>query len=168
MTQLSIGKNKVVYVTYSIKDQRGKLFEASKVPMPYLQGSNKGLLPKIEAELEGQSVGASVTLSLPPEEAFGPHLAELVFTDNIANVPPEYQKIGVEAQFQSDQGDVKTFVVSKIKNGKVTLDGNHPLAGQTVTFHVQVTDVREASDEELRMGHPADDAQFMQQEHTEH
>jgi FKBP-type peptidyl-prolyl cis-trans isomerase SlyD len=165
MTQLSISKGKVVYVTYSIKNQQDEFFEASDMPVPYIQGSDNGLIPKLEQELEGQTTGASVTMSLAPEEAFGPHLPELTFTDDIANVPPEFRKIGAEAQFQNDQGETKTFVVSKIEGNRLTLDGNHPLAGQTVTFHVKVVDVRQATDEELRSGRPADGLQFLQQGH---
>ncbi len=166
MTQLTISKGKVVYVTYSIKNAQDEFFEASDMPVPYIQGSDNGLIPKLEKELEGQTVGASVTMKLPPEDAFGPHLSELTFTDQLDNVPPEYRHIGAEAQFQNDSGENKTFVVSKIEGQQLTLDGNHPLAGQTVTFHVKVTDVREATDEELRTGHPADGLSSMQPPQT--
>ncbi len=158
MTQLNISKGKVVYVTYSIKDSKQDFFEVSDVPVSYIQGSDVGLLLALEKALEGKTQGDAVTLSLTPEEAFGLHLEELTFTDALENVPPDYRHLGAEAQFQNEQGEVKSFVVSKVdvEAGTVTLDGNHPLAGQTVTFHVKVMDVREATEEERRTGRPAD------------
>lgn len=153
---MRISKNSVVSVTYSILNSAGEILERSDLPISYLQGSEKGLFLKIENALEGRQAGDTVDVTLSPEEGFGPHLPELTFTDDVDNVPPQFHQIGAEVEFQNEHGDVKTFIVSKIEDGKLTVDGNHPLAGKTITFHVEVTAVREATPQEVLQQEPLD------------
>jgi len=156
MTSLRVGKGKVVYVTYSIVTQEGQVFEQSDLPIGYIQGSDKGLYLQIEQALEGRAEGDSVSVPLPPEQGFGPRLPELAFTDDLDNVPPEFRYVGAQVQFENEAGEVKDFVVTKIEDGRLTVDGNHPLAGQTATFHVTVVQVREPTSQELKQGEPLD------------
>ena len=161
-TSPSVGKNKVVYVTYSLIDQQGQIFEQSDLPVGYIQGAEKGLFPKVEAQLEGRRAGDKISVQLSPEEGFGDYQENLTFTDEIGNVPPQFRQVGAQVQFQNERGEVKDFVVSHIENGKLTVDGNHPLAGQTVTFHVSIVEVRDATAAELSVGEPlAAAASFM-------
>lgn len=153
---IPISKGKVVYITYSIRDQAGNFFEQSDMPVGYIQGAERGLFNSIEAALEGKTIGAETTQTLEASDAFGAHDPELTFEDDLDNVPEQFRQIGAEVQFQNEQGDVKTFMVAKIENGRVTIDGNHPLAGQRVTFHVSVVGVREATAQELARGEPAE------------
>ncbi len=153
---MQVSKNKVVYLKYAIANALGEIFEQSDLPMGYIQGTERGLLPKVEQALEGCEPGDSVSVELSPREGFGEHQAELTYTDDLENVPPQYRQVGAKAQFQNDRGELREFTVSKIENGKLTLDGNHPLAGQTITFHITVMDVREPSPEELAAGQPLD------------
>ena len=155
-TLLPVQKNRVVYITYTIKDEKDDFFEKSDLPVAYVHGADKGLFHKIEAALEGRVAGEAVTVSLTPAEGFGPRLAELTFTDDIDNVPPQFRQLGAEVEFQNEHGEVKTFVVSAISDTQLTVDGNHPLAGQIVTFYVSVVGVREATPTELATGEPAD------------
>lgn len=80
-------------------------------------------------------------------------MPELVYTDNINNVPQPYRKVGQKVEFKSDHGETREFRVTHIENGMLTLDGNHPLAGKEVIFSIQVINVRDATDDEIRRGH---------------
>lgn len=156
MTEEKIAKNKAVYVTYSIIDQSGAVYEQYDMPVGYVHGGNSPLFEKIEAALNGRKVGEQVKVTLSPQEGFGEHNPNLSFTDDIENVPPEYRRIGAEVEFQNDRGESMQFRVSRIADGKLTVDANHPLAGQTVTFLVNVVNIRDANREEIANGLPAD------------
>ena len=70
----------------------------------------------------------------------------------LKNVPEEFQRIGAEVQFQNDQGEVKEFRVVSIENGKLTVDGNHPLAGKAISYNITITEVRDATPDEITNG----------------
>jgi len=89
---------------------------------------------------------------LPPEKALGYHDTAMTFTDDIANVPPEFRRVGAEVEMQNDRGETRSFFVSKIEADKLTVDGNHPFAGKTLTYAVTVADIRDASEEEKQKG----------------
>jgi FKBP-type peptidyl-prolyl cis-trans isomerase SlyD len=154
MSEDVIEKNKVVAMTYRIIDETGNVAEQSDIPVEYIHGVNDTMFEKVEQALEGKHIGDSVEVELSPEEGFGPHHPELTFTDDVENVPPEYRFVGAKPSFQNEHGDVKEFVVSKIENGKLTVDGNHPFAGQTVKFIINVVGVRPATEMELQQGEP--------------
>jgi FKBP-type peptidyl-prolyl cis-trans isomerase SlyD len=154
VTQVVSGK--VVYITYSIRDVSGDVLEQSDIPIGYVHGGGGTLLPKVEQALEGAQVGAMIQVTLSPEEGFGPRLQELTFVDDIENVPPALRYIGAEAQMESDQGERRTFVVSQIADGKLTVDGNHPFAGRTLVYTVQVVRLRDATPAEMSRGEPSD------------
>ncbi len=154
-----VAKGKVVYVTYRIRDVVGSFLEQSDFAVGYVHGAGVALFPKVEEALDGVTVGTTVEVTLFPEDAFGQHLPELVFIDDIENVPPTLRYVGAEAQMESDQGVVRTFVVSRIEDGKLTVDGNHPYAGKTLVYAVDVVRIRDATPAEIARGEPLD-AQF--------
>ena len=154
MTEPGITKHSFVTFTYSIADTDGNLLERSDLPLSYVHGGVGGLFVPVEQALEGRQVGDTVTVSLSPEQGFGPHDPDLTFTDAIDNVPPEYRHVGAEVEFQNENGDVKTFVVSRIGDGTLTVDGNHPFAGKTLVFTVNVLGVRPATPDEIANGAP--------------
>ena len=98
------------------------------------------------------SVGDEVEILLKAEEAFGPKIQELIFTDDINNVPLEYRYIGATVTMQNDKGGTKDFIVSNIEDGKLTIDGNHPLAGKDIIFYVEVLSIRDATADEIIEG----------------
>jgi len=147
-----IKKDKYVELTYAILDAQGEIKERVDIPVKYIHGRDSGLFPKIETALEDCSKGERVEVSLTQQEGFGPSDPNLIFVDDIANVPPEFHRVGAEVEMQNDRGEAKQFVVTKIENGKLTVDGNHPLAGQTIKFVVTVGEVRDASSDELKFG----------------
>lgn len=156
MLKKTIEKNKVVYLTYSIIDQNGAVFEQYDVPIGYVHGANSGLFQKIEVTLGGHEVGERVEVVLPPADGFGQHQPELTYTDSIDNVPPQFRHVGAAVSFENESGESKEFRVIKIEDGKLTVDGNHPLAGQTVRFIVNIVDIRDATADEIANGRPED------------
>jgi FKBP-type peptidyl-prolyl cis-trans isomerase SlyD len=152
MSDELVEKNKVVGITYSILDASGVILEQSDLPVYYLHGGPNQMFAEVEAALEGCGMGESAEAVIPPEKAFGYHDPALTFTDAIDNVPPEIRKLGAEVQMQNDRGEVRTFFVSRIEDGKLTVDGNHPFAGKTLTYAVTVVDIRDASEQEKRNG----------------
>jgi FKBP-type peptidyl-prolyl cis-trans isomerase SlyD len=152
MTDQFVGRNKVVSFTYSIQDETGDVLEQSDFPISYVHGGRHDMFEKVEAAMEGCVVGDIVEVSLTPEEGFGPHDESLTYTDDIENVPPEFRRVGAEVEMMNDQGDARKFIVTRIENGKLTVDGNHPMAGKVITFNIKVVDIRDANAEEIRNG----------------
>ncbi|HHO68820.1 MAG TPA: peptidylprolyl isomerase [Gammaproteobacteria bacterium] len=147
-----VAKHKVVSISYSILDENGTVLEQSDIPVAYVHGGPNQMFPEVEAALEGKAVGERVEVTLSPEQAFGPSDPSLTFTDDIDNVPPQFRHVGAQVEMQNEAGDVRTFVVSKIEDGRLTVDGNHPFAGKTLTFSVTVNDIRDATAEEKIQG----------------
>ncbi len=152
MSAEEIKKNKYVELTYAILDAKGEIKERVDIPIKYIHGGDSGLFPKIEKALENQVEGARVEVALSQLEGFGPSDPNLIFTDDLANVPPQFHQVGAEVEMQNDRGETKKFTVTHIENGKLTVDGNHPLAGQTIKFVITIGMVRDATEDELKHG----------------
>jgi FKBP-type peptidyl-prolyl cis-trans isomerase SlyD len=152
---LQIGKDTVVALTYRLSTLDGELLEeaVAESPAVYLQGGYDGIFPRVEAALEGQGVGTELDLVLEPDDAFGEYDAELVKVEPI-DVFPEEVKIGMQLEGASDDGEhVMLYTVTDVADGKVVVDGNHPLAGQSLRLTCVVQSVRVASSEEIEHGH---------------
>ena len=148
-----ISINKFVELTYRIVDQsNGEIIEQVEDPLGYVQGDNSLLFNQVTKKLEGKSAGDEVEILLKAKDAFGPKIEDLIFTDDIDNVPMEYRHIGANVTMQNDKGGTKDFVVSSIENGKLTIDGNHPLAGKDIIFFVEVLTIRDATADEIIEG----------------
>ncbi len=145
-----ITNNKFVSLTYTITDESDNILERIDTPIQYIQGIKSQVIKKIETTLSGHKKGDLVKVKLNPEEGFGPHQPELTFTNDINNVPPQFHSIGAEVEFQNDQGESKIFRVTDIKDGKLTVDGNHPFAGKTIIYNITITEVRDATANELK------------------
>jgi len=153
MSSQKISRNKAVQFTYTITDDQGNVVEQVDLPVNYVHGAGTmGLIEQVERAMEGLTVGESVSVDIPPADGFGDYDPELTFTDDLANVPPQFRKIGAQVEMANSEGESKTFVVSKIEGDKLTVDGNHPLAGKVATFKVKVHEVRDASPDEIRNG----------------
>ena len=111
-----------------------------------MRGVNERMFPKVLAALEGKSTGDEVRVTLNPEEGFGQPDPNLIITDDLENAPQEFRRVGACPTFQNDQGDAMEMVVTKIENGKITIDGNHPFADKTVTFLLTAVGVTEPDD----------------------
>ena len=152
MTDQIVGNNKVVSFTYTIVDTSGEILEQSDLPISYVHGGKHDLFEKVEQELEGSVVGDTVEVALTPEEGFGPYDPSLTYTDGIENVPDEFRRIGAEVEMMNDEGESRKFTVTRIEDGKLTVDGNHPMAGKSITFHIKVTEIRDATMDEIAGG----------------
>ncbi|MDE0948747.1 MAG: peptidylprolyl isomerase [Candidatus Thioglobus sp.] len=149
----TISINKFVELTYRIIDQsNGEVIEQVEEPLGYVQGDNSLLFNQVTKELEGKCIGDEVEILLKAEDAFGKKADELLFTDDINNVPPEYRFIGASVTMQNDTGGTKDFIVSSIEDGKLTIDGNHPLAGKDIIFYVEILSIRDATADEIIEG----------------
>lgn len=149
---MKIEKDTVVTLRVKVADANGKLIEESRDPMVYLHGGYENALPKIEAALEGQEPGYQVVLPLEPADAFGMRDESLARTIPKSEFPVGV-KVGGQLESRTDDGQPHVFHVMKIKGDKVLLDGNHPLAGKALRFHLKVTGVRAASSEEITHKH---------------
>ncbi|MBI5330635.1 MAG: FKBP-type peptidyl-prolyl cis-trans isomerase [Betaproteobacteria bacterium] len=156
MSDEVISHGKVVFITYSVLGEEGQVMGQQDMPTGYVHGANSGLFAAVERALEGKREGDSVEAKVPPEEGFGPHDPSLVVEDEIDNVPPTIRYVGAEAELQNDAGETLAFRVVAIGDGKITLDGNPPLAGKTATVAATVVSVRPATAEEMRTGFPAE------------
>lgn len=145
----TIENNKLVTLTYRIQNELGEVVEQNDLPVSYVHGAGSELLPVLEQQLVGKKAGDNVEVTVAPADGFGEHDPSMSFTDDIDNVPAEYRQVGAQAEFQNEDGGRKVFTVSKVDEKTVTLDGNHPLAGQTITFVVSIKEVRDATDEEI-------------------
>jgi FKBP-type peptidyl-prolyl cis-trans isomerase SlyD len=158
MSEQRVARHKAVYFRYLVKDESGETVEQSDLPVGYVHGVSSALLEKLEKALEGHAAGDVIEVPISPEEGFGPHDPSLSFSDDLENVPPELRRIGAEAEMQNEAGEVRKFIVTKIEDGKLTVDGNHPYAGKNVVFKLTLTEVRDATPQEIASGYPVGQA----------
>ncbi len=150
---MNVAHNTVVSLSFELYDADGKLIEKAQDPLVYLHGGYAGIFPLVEKALEGKAVGDTCNVRLTPADAFGEYDAELVRVEARDQFPAEVD-VGMQFQGQSGkQGEVIVYTVTDIAEGKVVVDGNHPLAGQTLNFECTIADVRAATQEELTHGH---------------
>jgi FKBP-type peptidyl-prolyl cis-trans isomerase SlyD len=151
---MQISKNKVVTLKYRLTDDDGDLIDESTEaePMAYIHGVGN-LIPGLEAALEGKQKGDALKVTVNPEEGFGDRNDELTRVVS-RNVFDFVEELEVGMQFQTDGGQgMEVVTIVGIEGDQVTVDGNHPLAGVTLSFDVAVLDVRDATQEELSHGH---------------
>ena len=153
---MKIAKDTVVTLNYKLSDAQNNLIEESREPMVYLHGGYENTLPKIEEALEGKEAGHKVNLQVEPEDAFGEYDPDLVKIEPAERLPQGVQ-VGMQFEGSPDDGDEETeariFTVTDVADGKVVLDGNHPLAGMALRFALEVVGVRAANAEEVAHGH---------------
>ncbi len=152
---MNISKDTVVTLHYKLSDAQGNLIEESSEPMVYLHGDYQNTLPKIEQALDGKQAGYEVTIQVEPEDAFGEYDADLVKIEP-RELFPEDVEVGMQFEGAPEGGEdaeMRVFTVTDIEDGKVVLDGNHPLAGMALRFALNVVDVRKAAPEEIAHGH---------------
>lgn len=149
----TIRRHKMVEFTYRIvEESTGKVLEQIDLPVSYVHGSSHGLWNRVEAALEHRQAGDTVEVLLQPGDAFGEPDPDLILTQGLEQVPEQFRHLGAEAQFRSENGDMRTFRVIGMEGSTLTLDGNHPLAGKTLRFFLKIRTVRDATEEEIR--HP--------------
>ena len=151
---MQIADRTVASFHYTLTDASGRVIDSSAggEPLSYLHGVGN-IVPGLEKELTGRSVGDSIKVVVSPEEGYGmpnPMLVQIVPREAFQGV--DTLEVGMAFQAQTPQGPM-SVAITGINGDEVTVDGNHPLAGQTLHFAVDITDVREASVEECLHGH---------------
>ena len=151
---MQITADRVVTIHYTLKDDSGTVLDSSAggEPLAYIQGHGN-LVSGLEKALEGQQDGVTLAVSVPPAEGYG-----LRDEDLIQRLPKRSLQGSGEIrkgmQFQASTADgMRVFTVTALVGDMVTLDGNHPLADQTLHFDIEIIGVREATTEELEHGH---------------
>jgi len=149
MTDQTIKNGKLVSLTYSICDQSGGVLEQSDLPVSYIHGGHTELIGGMDRAVAGKCAGDRVRLELGPDQGMGPYDPNLTSTDAVENVPPQFHHVGAEVQMQSESGDVKTFYVTKIEDGRLTVDSNHSLASKDLQVRIEINEVRDPTEQEL-------------------
>ena len=156
---MDISKGKVVSIDYILHDAGGKLLDSSDEgdPLVYLHG-NENIIPGLERQLEGKTTGEKLTCVVPAADGYGERNEELVLKVNKSEFGPDADVTpGMQFEARGEDG-AQIVTVVKIEGDEVTIDANHPLAGEALHFQVSVVDVREATPEELEHGHVHGDA----------
>jgi FKBP-type peptidyl-prolyl cis-trans isomerase SlyD len=149
----TIERNKYVELNYRVVDAKtGHVLTAVDFPLGYVHGVNDVLSSQVMAELEGRAVGDTISVELDCNKLFGPRDESLVITDFIENVPEEYREIGTSVVMENEQGQTKTFLVTRVDEKTLTIDGNNPLCGRDVVFELEILAVRDATESEMAAG----------------
>ena len=152
---LMIGKHSVVSIHYTLKDDQGQVMDSSegREPLAYLHGENN-LIPGLEAELQGKTAGSRFEAVIEPKDAYGEIVDEFIQTiskqmfQGVDDIQP-----GMTFVAQGEGGQQRQVRVVEVEGDDVTIDANHPMAGKTLYFDVEVVGVREATSQEIEHGH---------------
>ena len=150
---LTVEENKVVTFEYTLKNDSGEVLDSSAktAPLEYLHGSGN-IIPGLESELEGKKVGDKFKASIEAEDAYGLRFEELVQKidkEKLSHLPSI--EVGMQLQAYDEDG-MQILTVVEVSDNEVTLDGNHPLAGEKLHFDVEIVNIREATEDEIEFG----------------
>jgi FKBP-type peptidyl-prolyl cis-trans isomerase SlyD len=152
---MSLTKNQVASVAYTLKVDDQIIDQADKEnPMDFIHGIGN-MIPGFEKALEGKNIGDSFSITVEPSEAYGErndNLTQDVARKMFAGVPDDQLVAGAQFQAQTDAG-VEVITITSVDGDSIKIDANHPLAGKTLNFDVEMLDIREATAEELKHGH---------------
>jgi len=144
----------VVTMHYTLTDDSGDVLDTSagRDPLTYLHGHGN-IIPGLEKALEGKEVGHKSKVTVAPDEGYGEKNQEMVFEAPREHFPPDLElKAGERVYAEGPNGPISFSVVELTEKGAV-LDANHPLAGKTLHFEVEIVEIRDASEEEIGHGH---------------
>lgn len=152
---MKVSKDKVISANYVLKNAEGELIDEStpESPMAYIHGIGD-VAEGLEKALEGKVVGDKINVTLTPDEAYGAFdesLVQEVSKEMFNDV--ETLEEGLVFQAETPEGEVREYEIVAIEGEKVTIDSNHPLAGETLVFDIEITEIRDATAEELEHGH---------------
>ncbi len=151
----AIENNKYVELAYRVIDKKsGDVLIAVEFPIGYVHGVNDILMPSVTKNLEGKIPGDTIEVEFNGDQVYGVRDESLVFTDRIENVPVEYREVGMTIMAENEKGQARSFLVTRVDDKTLTLDGNHPLCGREVVFKLEVLGARDATEEEIEAGGP--------------
>jgi FKBP-type peptidyl-prolyl cis-trans isomerase SlyD len=152
---MTITNDSAVEIHFTITDKNGQTLDSTRDhhPAAFLYGQNQ-MLPGVEKALDGKSAGDKVTADLKADDAFGPRNEQLIQQTTIDQFGDQSQvKEGVRFETRTEEGGVMIATIVKVEGPSVTLDMNHPLAGEDLIFDIEVISVRLATADELSHGH---------------
>jgi len=152
----TIKEGQVGLINYTLTNEAGDILgtSADQGPLPYLAGHGN-IVPGLEKALLGAKAGDKVQVIVPPEEGYGPRQDPPLLPVSRSEFPPDLNLYpGMPFQAETDDGRVVTLWVTGEQGDEVHVDHNHPLAGVTLHFDVEVVGIRGATPEELAHGHP--------------
>lgn len=141
MAQAKAGDTVKVHYTGKLDD--GTVFDSSadREPLEFTIGAG-GIIPGFEQAVVGMSLGESKTEVIPTDQAYGPHSEEMVVVVDRQQMPPEIEpEVGQQLQLQQQNGQVLPVVITDVSGAAVTLDANHPLAGEDLTFDIKLVEI---------------------------
>lgn len=148
-----IEDGKFVELSYKVTDAKtGLVLSSVEFPLGYVHGRNDLLAPGVLEQLTGKRAGDVIELPVDCNVIYGPRDEKLVFTDLIENVPEEYREIGTTIIMENERGEARNFIVTRMDDKTLTVDGNNPLCGREVIFRLEVLSVRDATEEEIDAG----------------
>ena len=152
---MQIAANKAVSIEYTLTNEAGEVIDSSVggAPLAYLHGA-ANIIAGLEKALEGKQAGDELNVTVEPEEAYGEFRPELVamLPRNMFEGVDELE-VGMQFHASAPDGGMQIVTIRALEGDDVTVDGNHPLAGQALTFQVKVIDVRDATADEIAHGH---------------
>ena len=152
-----IADGKFVELKYKVIDSKSQaVLTEVEFPIGYIHGVTEALSPQVTKELEGKVVGDLIEVPIDCNKLYGPRDESLVVIDHIDNVPEEYCEVGMSILMENEKGETKSFLVTRVDEKSITIDGNNPLCGREVIFKLEILTVRDATDEEIEMGGPVD------------
>ncbi len=152
---MKIAKNTVVAIDYTLKDDEGEIVDSSEGqdPLHYLHGHGN-IVAGLERALDGKEAGENVSVSIAPKDGYGERNEARVLKVERSALPSEMEpEVGMQVAAEGPNGQVLPLWITEVADKSVTLDGNHPMAGKTLHFTVDIRSVRDATAEELQHGH---------------
>ncbi|MFH0933715.1 MAG: peptidylprolyl isomerase [Pseudomonadota bacterium] len=151
----TIADEKFVELNYKVIDNKtGDVLVTVDYPIGYVHGVNDVMSEDVTKELYGKKVGDTIEVPVDTTKLYGERDESLVFTDRIENVPEEFREIGMTITMANDKGEPRDFIVTRLDDKTLTIDGNNPLCGREVTFVLEVLTIRDATEEEIDLGGP--------------
>lgn len=150
-----IADQHVVAIEYTLTDKAGEVIDSSEgsEPLVYLHGAGN-IIPGLENALAGKTVGDELEVSIEPEQAYGEYSAELIqIIGREMFEGVDELEVGMQFHASAPDGGMQVVTIREIEGEQVTIDANHPLAGQQLNFKVKIASVRAASEEEIAHGH---------------
>lgn len=152
---MQVAANTAVSIDYTLTGDDGQVIDstADAAPLVYLHGAGN-IIPGLEQALEGKNEGEEVAVTIEPEDAYGEYRADLVATlskdmfEGVDTLEP-----GMQFHATGPDGGMQIVTIRDVDGDDVTVDGNHPLAGQRLNFKVKILNVRDAESEEIAHGH---------------
>ena len=149
----TIQDNKFVELNYKVLDKKtGQLLSTVEFPISYVHGADQVLATMVTDQLVGRVAGDIIEVPIDGNVIYGPRDENLVFTDNIENVPEEFREVGLKILMADEKGEPKEFIVTRMDDKTLTVDGNNPLCGRDLIFKLEILTVRDATPEEIEAG----------------